>query len=793
MTMLFGRKFQTILAAMALVVTVNAVTRGGEPVGLVDDQPLHMLSGDLTGILNHGGSEGPSPRAACDNPFLVYDSFTLNTGNAAAFTSAANGIATNFGDEIVCAGGAGREICRISVLVGNFVNTTPHDIKITLWNICPATAGTNTACGAAAGSAIIANSVKTVTYTPSAAATFDQLDFVYTAPRPVLPNNATMTVMFQSVDGSADIGAGIDAAPTTGSSTANMIRCGSVGANNGCARSFGLSNAYPLQVTIDPPPVPAACCNEITGICRLALPADCATTGDVFDGSASCATVLCQALLGRCCQMACPFTCTLDTAAGCAARGAAWTFGGINTACVDNAGVPVCGTPPTCCKGDIDGNGSRNSADITLMRDYLLGTTPIPACGGSEFCRADCNNDGVIDGRDINEFTHILVSIGVVSCPNPDFTLTACQSPDLVGGFIDRVQLLEPADRTANVFNADDFRITSNVANQAISRVTWYGGGIDVAAAPDATCPIQLHDFQIVYYNDNAGRPGTIKAGPFRQSAGTLFNVGETQIGNAGAVIALNEYKAQHNKVPVAQNEVVWIEITDATAGTNGCAWYWANSNTGNGRSFTDGDAVIGANYSTATCATADYAFCVGPTVTIGEAANATAPVNDQCASPTVVTLTANTATVAVNVVCADTDGPPPSGGINNCADAASTNVYNDVWYSLVIPAGTNNGGILEIQDCNDTDVNGTSNFDSRIAVYGPNPVCGNLNATFIACDDDGSDNPAGPAVCGAFSSWLRANIPASTDGQTFLIRIGAYNPFEADTASAVITWIPNP
>lgn len=61
-------------------------------------------------------------------------------------------------------------------------------------------------------------------------------------------------------------------------------------------------------------------------------------------------------------------------------------------------------TAPECINGDADGNGVVNISDVPLFVGAILGTTPPEAP-----CRVDMNDDGALDGRDVQLFVVVLL------------------------------------------------------------------------------------------------------------------------------------------------------------------------------------------------------------------------------------------------------------------------------------------------------------------------------------------------------------------------------------------------
>ncbi len=101
----------------------------------------------------------------------------------------------------------------------------------------------------------------------------------------------------------------------------------------------------------------------------------------------------------------------------------------------------------------------------------------------------------------------------------------------------------------------------------------------------------------------------------------------------------------------------------------------------------------------------------------------------------------------------ATTDGPDHPG--NPCFGFGSITATNDVWYTFT-PDFT---GAVQWSTCNQI------NFDSRLAVYGPNVSCPVSDEDLYSCNDDG-------ASCDNYSSLLVFEVEA---GQTYLLRLGGF------------------
>jgi hypothetical protein len=103
----------------------------------------------------------------------------------------------------------------------------------------------------------------------------------------------------------------------------------------------------------------------------------------------------------------------------------------------------------------------------------------------------------------------------------------------------------------------------------------------------------------------------------------------------------------------------------------------------------------------------------------------------------------------------ATTDGPDHPGN-STCFGFGSITADRDIWFTYTADFT----GSMEWTTCS------TINFDSRLAVYGPNVSCPVSAADLYACNDDG-------AGCIGFSSLLIFEVE---EGNTYLLRLGGYS-----------------
>lgn len=466
-------------------------------------------------------------------------------------------------------------------------------------------------------------------------------------------------------------------------------------------------------------------------------------------------SVVCEDCVNACCATQCPFGCQELTDAACQALGPNWVAGGPGSSCNN----PTCqqSTPPdACCKGDTDANGRYSGLDVQGFVNRLVNQDF--ACGTAEFCRADMNDDGLVSSADAPLLAQRLLVRNQIC--DPIFACNVpnnCQSPDGNDYGADDFNAIQSSRLNNNGFgtwSADDFRVTNA---GTITNVCWWGYYRDLTIPADCSGGDPTDDFRIVYYNADGtnGRPGTVKAGPFLRSAGTMTSFTKRETGNIIGPLSGGrrewEFKGTHAPVSVAANECVWIEITNL--GTPPCTWLWEGSIDRNLNSLQSAPlAPTGPNYATAADNGFDLAFCVsGNAMTINPASCIPpTPANDLCANATVVT----DGTFNWDNGNAQTDGPDEP----DCAGAG--NFQRDVWYCYQATCT----GTVNVSLCDSA-----TTVDTVVAVYdlgtgSCSSLCGGLPAN-IACDDDS---------CGV-GGGLTQVFFSGTAGNRYLIRIGGW------------------
>ena len=125
-------------------------------------------------------------------------------------------------------------------------------------------------------------------------------------------------------------------------------------------------------------------------------------------------------------------------------------------------------------------------------------------------------------------------------------------------------------------------------------------------------------------------------------------------------------------------------------------------------------------------------------------------PANDECENAIAVGL----GTHDFSTVDATSGGPEfPLNCPND--DSSSDSLYNDIWYTYTADFT----GSVQFSTC------GTADFDTNLAVYGPDSACPPGDDDILSCSEDG-------AGCSGFTSSLYFSV---VSGSTYLLRIGAW------------------
>lgn len=210
--------------------------------------------------------------------------------------------------------------------------------------------------------------------------------------------------------------------------------------------------------------------------------------------------------------------------------------------------------------------------------------------------------------------------------------------------------------------------------------------------------------------------------------------------------------------ITTSSADISWT--APATAPANGYDLYYSTSSTApvsttspnytaiNGTSQSLANLSASTSYNVwvrSRCSSSDQSAWTGPYVL------ATSITNDNCASPLALTVGTTFASTAINAsnVGATNDGSA------SCISAAS-NINNNVWYSVVIPASGN--VVIETAA-----VAGSPFIDSVMEVY--SGTCGSF--TSLGCNDD---------INGASNRFSRVTLTGQTPGSTVYVSVWKYS-----------------
>lgn len=318
--------------------------------------------------------------------------------------------------------------------------------------------------------------------------------------------------------------------------------------------------------------------------------------------------------------------------------------------------------------------------------------------------------------------------------PNPNTPPPGqgCQLPDQLGhggaGYVAVV-----SDRTSPFRAADCFK-PQNDGN--LTHAVWWGAYVSIVFGLGTDCgPGPGDDFQITYYEDDGGKPGAVRAGPFSVGLTEKFQTGNLLMQFA------DEWQFQstfHAPVAVTAGECIWIEITNDTSGDEDCFWLWETAPPGDEVSAqTDFDGV------TWLCQDFDLAFCVNFQIESGGCGGPTGPPNDDCE---------NCEQIAGEGLF-DFDNSSATGSVNlNELLVCGDEIDNDVWYCWQSPCD----GTAVLETC------GLTSVDTKIAVWEDELMCPPDGLQALSCSDDD---------CGLQS---RVEWPV-TAGEVYLIRLGTF------------------
>ncbi len=166
---------------------------------------------------------------------------------------------------------------------------------------------------------------------------------------------------------------------------------------------------------------PGGACGQLAQVCVDGLTIDEVYTVEIasFDnlsrGNIS-VDLRCPCPIGACCLP--DGSCSETREDACLEVGG--TYHGDNVTCTPNP----CPPPPilSCCAGDLDGNGVTDDLDADGFVAAILSP---PLAGTPQFCRADMNLDGTLDGNDVQPFTEIALTGSECTPPAADACTTA--------------------------------------------------------------------------------------------------------------------------------------------------------------------------------------------------------------------------------------------------------------------------------------------------------------------------------------------------------------------------------
>ncbi|MBI4717908.1 MAG: hypothetical protein HY763_08910, partial [Planctomycetes bacterium] len=183
-----------------------------------------------------------------------------------------------------------------------------------------------------------------------------------------------------------------------------------------------------------------------------------------------------------------------------------------------------------------------------------------------------------------------------------------CQPVDITNG--------NTSDRL-NYVAAENFVVA---ANDSITELCWWGSYQNDVPTPDT--------FLVTYYAGAGGFPGSVIGGPFSQAGSTLSVTGPVDIA-AGGDFPVFEYTATHAPVPVSAGNCYWVEISNATDGTQ--SWFWHYGFGGDSSARVDGNPFNG--YEASDIVGNDLAFCLD--VPLDDAILCPPPPHPACVSAT--------------------------------------------------------------------------------------------------------------------------------------------------------------
>ncbi|HRI28639.1 MAG TPA: hypothetical protein PK715_11330, partial [Chitinophagales bacterium] len=190
----------------------------------------------------------------------IYSTTQVST-QGAELTPTANGPACSLGDVIVL-GGTDRFVTQIQVQLFTLTSLDPYTITASIYTDCSTNGTGNSPCGNGVG-VLVPGSVQTVSVTPTTLGAIATVNINYPTPVDLTAEtDNTISVVLNASRN--DVFWVIGETPVVGSippgepATSFVTRCGSVAANNGCQRNFGINNNFYMLITAvsssTPPP-----------------------------------------------------------------------------------------------------------------------------------------------------------------------------------------------------------------------------------------------------------------------------------------------------------------------------------------------------------------------------------------------------------------------------------------------------------------------------------------------------------------------------------------------------------
>ena len=444
----------------------------------------------------------------------------------------------------------------------------------------------------------------------------------------------------------------------------------------------------------------------------------------------------------------------------------------------------VCPCPASCdsCPGDVNNDTILDGDDIQQFTRCLIGAEIDPLLC---LC-ADMNGDEVADDGDIAPFVAAIITGGF--CPG--FPVQAC--PAGSSG-----QLPETTNAQASNSNPANGRYADNFATTGgtLTEITWWGSYFG------AGCPDAGDDFTVTIHNDdNNGVPGSVVA--------TLTGQTPTRTATLRQNLGDDEYIYTLSGLSInLAPGCYWLHVGNADT-PGGCVWFWSTSDDGDaigaadpdgsGYVRSEGNDPIGDDIDTAWCvdvALTDNSSCVTPVGAccqssglcistdteenclfgggaswfIGEDCGAgfecPPPPDDGCIAP----LTVTDGTTLVDLSTGTNSGLAACGDFPFGIDE----VQGDLFYSYTATCT----GAIKVDTC------GTAT-DTRLAVYDVDCATILEGTLPIECNDDhgnATEADTGNTCPDDFSAALSVEVTA---GSTYIIRIGT---FAAPPTAAVV------